>query len=100
MLQGRCRWTPALISQRSGNVLGCRHHVVHDAHPLSCCSMTSTQLCWGPLAIDDGACEPRDQYACRRAWKRAALQTHPDKTGSTEPFIRVTAAYKALMATC
>ena len=38
--------------------------------------------------------------ACRRAWKRAVHQTHPEKTGSTEPFIRVTEAYKALMATC
>ncbi len=36
----------------------------------------------------------------RKAWKRAALQTHPDKTGRSEPFIRVTEAYKALMGTC
>ena len=36
----------------------------------------------------------------RKAWKKAALETHPDKTGTSEPFIRVTRAYTTLMAAC
>ena len=36
----------------------------------------------------------------RKAWKKAALETHPDKTGTSEPFIRITKAYTTLMAAC
>lgn len=36
---------------------------------------------------------------CRKAWKKAALETHPDKTGTSEPFIQITNAYLTLMGT-
>jgi hypothetical protein len=36
----------------------------------------------------------------RKAWKRAALEMHPDKTGESEPFIRISQAYTLLMGAC
>ena len=43
---------------------------------------------------------PNGSVCYRKAWKRAALETHPDKTGESEPFIRVSQAYTLLMGAC
>ena len=44
--------------------------------------------------------DPNGSLCYRKAWKRAALETHPDKTGQSEPFIRVSQAYTLLVGAC
>ena len=44
--------------------------------------------------------DPNGSVCYRKAWKRAALETHPDKTGESEPFIRVSQAYTLLLGAC